>query len=60
MKLLDLKARDFSSPIAALFQPVDFLYKLFGKKPKQLKNFKKLKKKIIYVKLWLVNLTEKL
>ena len=38
------KAKDFSSPIAALFQPVDFLYNLFGKKPKQLKKLRKLKK----------------
>jgi len=37
------KGKDFSSPIAALFQPVDFLYNLFGKKPKQLKKLKKLK-----------------
>ena len=29
------KVRDFSSPLAALFQPVDFLYNLFGKKPKR-------------------------
>ncbi len=36
--------RDFSSPVAALFQPVDFLYNLFGKKPKQLKKLQKLKK----------------
>jgi hypothetical protein len=38
------KGKDFSSPIAALFQPVDFLYNLFGKKPKQLKKLQKLKK----------------
>ncbi|WP_288956139.1 carboxypeptidase-like regulatory domain-containing protein [uncultured Polaribacter sp.] len=38
------KGKDFSSPIAALFQPVDFLYNLFGKKPKQLKKLRKLKK----------------
>ncbi|WP_298764217.1 carboxypeptidase-like regulatory domain-containing protein [uncultured Polaribacter sp.] len=36
--------KSFSSPIAALFQPVDFLYNLFGKKPKQLKKLQKLKK----------------
>lgn len=36
--------KDFSSPIAAIFQPVDFLYNLFGKKPKQLKKLQKLKK----------------
>ena len=38
------KSKNFSSPIAALFQPVDFLYNLFGKKPKQLKKLQKLKK----------------
>ncbi len=38
------KEKDFSSPLAALFQPVDFLYNLFGKKPKQLKKLQKLKK----------------
>jgi hypothetical protein len=38
------KEKDFSSPIAALFQPVDFLYNLFGKKPNQLKKLQKLKK----------------
>ena len=38
------KEKDFSSPLAALFQPVDFLYSLFGKKPKQLKKLQKLKK----------------
>ncbi len=37
-------SQNFSSPIAALFQPVDFLYNLFGKKPKQLKKLQKLKK----------------
>lgn len=36
--------KNFSSPIAALFQPVDFLYNLFGKKPKQLKKLQTLKK----------------
>ncbi len=35
---------EFSSPVAALFQPVDFLYKLFGKKPKQLRKLQKIKK----------------
>lgn len=35
---------DFSSPMAALFQPVDFLYNLFGRKPKQLRKLQKLKK----------------
>ena len=37
------KRKNFSSPIAALFQPVDFLYNLFGNKPKQLKKLQKLK-----------------
>ena len=32
------------SPVAALFQPVELLYKLFGKKPKQLKKLQKIKK----------------
>ncbi len=36
--------KNFSSPVAALFQPVDFLYNLFGKKPKQLKKLQTLKK----------------
>ena len=35
--------KNYSSPIAALFNPVDFLYSHFGKKPKQLKKMKKLK-----------------
>lgn len=39
-----LKKKNFSSPIAALFNPVDFLYSHFGKKPKQLKKLQKLKK----------------
>jgi hypothetical protein len=38
------KARNFKSPIAALFQPVDFLYNHFGKKPRQLKKLQKIKK----------------
>ena len=38
------RTSDFTSPIAALFQPVDFIYKLFGKKPKQLKKLQKIKK----------------
>lgn len=36
--------RNTASPLAALFQPVDFLYNLFGNKPKQLKKLQKLKK----------------
>lgn len=38
------RSRGFKSPIAALFQPVDFLYSHFGKKPKQLKKLQKIKK----------------
>ncbi len=38
------KNNNYSSPVAALFQPVDFLYNLFGKKPKQLKKLQKIKK----------------
>ena len=38
------RSKNFSSPVAALLQPVDFLYNLFGKKPKQLKKLQKLKK----------------
>lgn len=38
------RTSDLSSPIAALFQPVDLLYKLFGKKPEQLRRLQKIKK----------------
>ncbi len=38
------KTKNLSSPIAALFNPVDFLYSHFGRKPKQLKKLQKLKK----------------
>ena len=37
-------ANSLTSPLASLFKPVDFLYNLFGKKPKQLKKLQKLKK----------------
>jgi hypothetical protein len=37
-------SQNLSSPVAALFKPVDFLYNLFGKKPKQLRKLQKLKK----------------
>lgn len=37
------KRKEFSSPIAALFQPIDYVYNLFGKKPQQLRKLKKLK-----------------
>jgi hypothetical protein len=36
-------SQNLNSPVAALFKPVDFLYNLFGKKPKQLKKLQKLK-----------------
>ncbi|WP_196894850.1 carboxypeptidase-like regulatory domain-containing protein [Aureivirga marina] len=35
--------KTFSSPVDAIYHPVDFLYNLFGKKPKELKKLKKLK-----------------
>ncbi|QXP73843.1 carboxypeptidase-like regulatory domain-containing protein [Tenacibaculum sp. AHE15PA] len=38
------KPQKISSPIAKLLNPVDLVYNLFGKKPKQLKKLKKLKK----------------
>lgn len=38
------RKKNYTSPVAALFQPVDFLYNLFGKKPKQLKKLQKIKK----------------
>jgi len=37
------RAKNFSTPLAALFHPIDFLYNRFGKKPKQLRKLKKLK-----------------
>lgn len=37
-------SQNINSPVAALFQPIDFLYNLFGQKPKQLKKLQKLKK----------------
>lgn len=36
--------KNFSSPLSAIFNPVDFLYGHFGKKPDQLKKLQKLKK----------------
>lgn len=39
------KEKNFTSVAAAVFQPVDFLYNMFGKKPKSLKKLKKLKEK---------------
>ena len=35
--------KDYISPIDALFRPIDFVYNMFGKKPKQLKKLKKLR-----------------
>ena len=37
------RARSYDSPIAAIFQPIDFFYNQFGKKPVQLKKLRKLK-----------------
>ncbi len=37
------RPRTFTSPIDALFHPIDFVYNMFGKKPKQLKKLKKLR-----------------
>ena len=35
--------RNYTSPIDALFRPIDFVYNMFGKKPKKLKKLKKLR-----------------
>jgi hypothetical protein len=35
--------RTYDSPVDALFHPIDFVYNLFGKKPKQLKRLKQLR-----------------
>ena len=35
--------KNYTSPIDALFRPIDFVYNLFGKKPQQLKKLKKLR-----------------
>ena len=37
------RRKSLTSPIAAVFKPVDFVYNLFGKKPRQLKKLQKLK-----------------
>lgn len=37
-------SQNINSPINALFNPVDLMYNLFGKKPRQLKKLQKLKK----------------
>jgi len=34
---------NYTSPIDALFKPIDFVYNMFGKKPQQLKKLKKLR-----------------
>ncbi len=36
-------AKTFNSPSDAIFHPVDFIYELFGKNPKQLRKLKKLR-----------------
>ncbi len=35
--------RNYNSPLDALFRPIDFVYNMFGKKPKQLRKLKKLR-----------------
>ncbi len=37
------RKKAYSSPLDALFRPIDFMYNLFGSKPKQLKKLKKLR-----------------
>lgn len=37
------RQKSYDSPVAAIFQPIDFFYNQFGKKPIQLKKLKKLK-----------------
>jgi hypothetical protein len=37
------RAKSYDSPIAAIFQPIDFFYNQFGNKPVQLKKLRKLK-----------------
>jgi len=37
------KSQNYGSVLSALFNPIDFWYKKFGKKPKQLRRLKKLK-----------------
>ena len=36
--------KNYTSPIDALFKPIDFVYNMFGQKPKQLRKLKKLRK----------------
>jgi hypothetical protein len=35
--------REFNSPVDALFRPIDFVYNMFGKRPKQLRKLKKMR-----------------
>ncbi len=37
------RPRTYSSPVDAIFHPIDFVYNLFGKNPKQLKKLKMMK-----------------
>ncbi|OIQ36351.1 MAG: TonB-dependent receptor [Bacteroidetes bacterium MedPE-SWsnd-G1] len=37
------KKKTYSSPVDAIFHPVDFVYNLFGSKPKQLKKLKQMR-----------------
>lgn len=37
------QAKNFNSPVDALFRPIDFIYNKFGKKPQQLAKLKKLR-----------------
>jgi len=38
------RQKTYNSPVDAIFHPIDFVYNLFGKKPKQLKRLKQLRK----------------
>jgi len=35
--------KEFNSPVDALFRPIDFVYNMFGKRPKQLKKLKRMR-----------------
>lgn len=37
------RKKSYSSPVQAVFHPVDFVYNMFGKKPKQLKKLKQMR-----------------
>jgi hypothetical protein len=37
------RRKTFNSPLDALFRPIDFVYNMFGKRPKQLRKLKKLR-----------------